>query len=77
MIKRNIDSLGRIVIPKEMRKEIGVENGDEVDISLNEKKIIISNPKNFDIKKYIKNIQLDEKTSTETYRVLEDILNKL
>ena len=27
---RRIDELGRIVVPKELRVELGIENGDEV-----------------------------------------------
>lgn len=43
-MNRNIDKLGRIVIPKEMRKEIGLKNGDEVKIEVHDSKIIVSNP---------------------------------
>ena len=32
-IVRNIDELGRIVIPKEMRKMLGIANSDPVEIS--------------------------------------------
>lgn len=74
---RNFDSLGRIVIPKEMRKELGFEENSEANIELKGSEIVIKNPKKFDLKKYIKEIQLKEETSTETYRVLEDILDKI
>lgn len=74
---RNFDSLGRIVIPKEMRKELGFKENSEADIELKNDAIIIKNPKSFDLKEYIKEIQLKEETSTETYRVLEDILGKI
>lgn len=33
-IKRRIDDLGRIVIPKEIRKHLHITEGDEVDITL-------------------------------------------
>ena len=31
-IIRNIDELGRIVVPKEMRKNLGIEEGDPLEI---------------------------------------------
>lgn len=52
-MKRNIDELGRIVIPKEMRKELGVANGNPVDIELVDKKVIITNPSEVDYKAII------------------------
>ena len=33
-IVRNIDELGRVVIPKEMRKSLSMGNGEPVEISL-------------------------------------------
>jgi transcriptional pleiotropic regulator of transition state genes len=33
-IVRKVDELGRVVIPKEMRKSLNIENGDEVEILL-------------------------------------------
>ena len=33
-IVRRVDELGRVVIPKEMRKSLAIENGDEVEIIL-------------------------------------------
>lgn len=50
-MKRHFDKLGRIVIPKEMRKELNFEVNDCAEISLIENKIILSNPKNNDIDK--------------------------
>lgn len=35
-IVRRIDELGRIVIPKEVRKRLRMDNGDLVDISVEE-----------------------------------------
>lgn len=49
-MKRNIDSLGRICIPIEYRREIGVNCFDEVDIELKGSQIILTNPKRNDIK---------------------------
>lgn len=52
---RNTDEIGRLVIPKEMRAQLGIENGGQVRIELKGKKIVITNPENdFDVEEYIK-----------------------
>ena len=33
-LKRKLDNLGRIVLPSEFRKELGIEDKDEVEIYL-------------------------------------------
>ena len=40
-IVRNIDELGRIVVPKEMRTSLGIQNGDSIEIYVDEDKIIL------------------------------------
>ena len=40
-IIRNVDELGRIVVPKEMRTKLDIKNGDPVDISIDGDKVII------------------------------------
>lgn len=40
-IVRNIDELGRLVIPKEMRKKLGIANTDPVEFFVEEDKIIV------------------------------------
>jgi transcriptional pleiotropic regulator of transition state genes len=40
-IVRNIDSLGRIVIPKELRDNMDIHKQDEVEIFVNHNDIII------------------------------------
>ena len=40
-IVRKTDDLGRIVVPKEYRRELGIENGDEVEIFLLESGVLI------------------------------------
>ena len=49
-MQRHIDDLGRVVIPKEMRKQLKIENGDKINIELKDNKIIITNPKEIDYK---------------------------
>ena len=73
-MKRKIDNLGRLVIPIEMRDELKIKNGDEVNIELKGNSIVIKNTKSIDILNYIKEIQLREDITPETYRVLENIL---
>lgn len=41
-IRRKVDDLGRVVIPKKWRKQIGLLEYDEVDIDLQGDKIIIA-----------------------------------
>ena len=43
-MKRRVDSLGRISIPKDLRKEAGIIDNSEVDIEIKDNKIIVSNP---------------------------------
>lgn len=43
-MKRRLDDLGRLVIPKEYRDEIGLENGSEANIEMRDNEIIITNP---------------------------------
>ena len=38
---KQIDELGRIVIPKDIRKNLGILSGDELDISLSGEDILI------------------------------------
>ena len=40
-VVRRIDELGRIVIPKEIRKNMRIKNGDSLEIFLNEEDIIL------------------------------------
>lgn len=40
-IVRRIDDLGRIVIPKEIRKKFGIEEGAPLEIFVNEDEIIL------------------------------------
>lgn len=54
-MNRKIDNLGRLVIPIGYREQLGLKNGDQVQMQLKGNKIIITNPENdFDIEEYIK-----------------------
>ena len=45
-IVRNVDELGRIVIPKEMRKKIDIGSSDPIEIYVEDDKIILQKYKN-------------------------------
>ncbi len=47
-IVRRIDDLGRIVIPKELRKTLRIREGDEIEISPDGEKLILSKYSPFD-----------------------------
>ena len=40
-VVRRLDELGRVVIPKEIRKRLKIKNGDMVDIFTNNEYIIL------------------------------------
>ncbi len=40
-IVRKVDELGRIVIPKELRKNLNIKNSDDLEISIDNDKIIL------------------------------------
>ena len=40
-IVRKIDDLGRIVIPKELRKNLNIKNSDDMEITINDNKIVL------------------------------------
>lgn len=41
-IVRNIDELGRIVVPKEIRKKLGITSSDPVEIFIDGERIILT-----------------------------------
>ena len=52
-MNRNIDTLGRIVIPKEMRKQLDIKENDPLNIELQDNKIIITKPDTVDYKEMV------------------------
>ena len=41
MVTKKMDDLGRIVIPKEFRQQLGIEEGESLEISIQDNQIII------------------------------------
>ena len=56
-MNRKIDELGRITIPKEMRATLGINPNDPVNISMEDNKIIITNPNKTDYKQVLDDIE--------------------
>ena len=54
-IVRNVDDLGRVTLPKELRRQLGIEEKDSVEIFTNENQIILQ--------KYKPNAEKDEVTA--------------
>ena len=50
-VTRKIDELGRIVIPKEIRKNLGIRDGETLEIFTSEDSIILK--KYFEVRKYV------------------------
>lgn len=63
-IVRKIDDLGRIVIPKELRKSLNIKDGEEIEIFLSEEGIIL--------KKYYRIVSFKENSKKYI-----DIFNKI
>ncbi len=78
-IERKIDSLGRIVIPKEMRDRIGVEEGIPVSIISNDIEIIIRNTRPMktreDIKERLNGLEVKNEYDKGVKDALEWVLN--
>lgn len=73
-IIRRIDELGRIVIPKEIRKRLGIDNGDLVDIFAYEEQIVLT--KFHPLNEVINYINLFTKALRDLYQVDYLIVDK-
>ena len=56
-MQRKIDSLGRLVIPKEMRRQLGVEENGIVNLKFSNDEIIIYNPEKIGIKSEVEKLR--------------------
>lgn len=65
-VTRKIDELGRIVIPKEIRKNLGIRDGEALEIFISEDSIILK--KYFEVRKY-------EDLSSKLCELIKNIYN--
>lgn len=85
-VRRKIDQLGRVTIPSTMKNQLGLENGDDVDIDLQDNKLVVTNPSGMksemeiSIKlgalKKLQETMPDDECLEEQIRTLEWVLNK-
>ena len=68
-VTRRIDDLGRIVIPKEIRKNLKIRNNDELLISINDDNIVLSK-----YMKFNRNEVLDILVKTVANYIKKDVL---
>ena len=47
-IFRRVDNLGRVVIPKDIRRQLGIEDGDALEILMNEDSVTFKRVENQD-----------------------------
>lgn len=74
-MNRKFDTLGRLVIPKEMRSSIGLTEGSTAHIIQDGNRIIITNPSNED--KFIDYLDdLYQNSEEATKELLQNILRK-
>ena len=83
-MQRNLDELGRVVIPKEMRKELNIEGGDPINIELQNNKLIITKPDAVDYKaiveeaiEYVNNLSSKGRDCEIYWDIKKEILNIL
>lgn len=74
-IERKIDNLGRIVLPKEMRDRLGIDENIPVEITSNEVSIIIKNPKVMRTQSEIKQ-RLEKEENEIIKETLQWVLNE-
>ena len=75
-MKRKIDSLGRIVLPKEIRRELDLKENDFLNIELKEGKIILTIEKEREVISYIKN-KIKTSENQKEIAIYKDILERL
>lgn len=68
-IIRRIDNLGRVVVPKEIRRSLGIKEGDPVEISLEGDSICIQKP-TFGCK--FCNAKLDETELSSKFKICKN-----
>lgn len=75
-MNRQIDSLGRIVIPMEMRKALRIKEGMLLSFELQNDSIVIKNTNKINIEEYIYDL-LEKEEDKHTREVLTNLLNQM
>lgn len=70
-MKKTIDNIGRLCIPKSFRAELGITEYSDIEITLEDDKIVITNPKKSSLKEYIIQARDTVKELNETCKVEE------
>lgn len=72
-LSRKIDVLGRIVIPKEIRNTLNIKENDELEIVIQDKKIILEKTSKLEnIKEFVINLVKDVKKIMNTDLIITD-----
>lgn len=77
-IIRRIDELGRVVIPKEIRRKLNIVEGDPLEISVDADAVSLT-PYHADIKKQIDNVisTISVNESCDNYGEIQHNINQL
>lgn len=70
-MNKKIDELGRLVIPKEMRLQLGIQDNDTLNINVEGNKIVIT--KDYDEFDEYLNALMEHCEDQDTYTLLRDI----
>lgn len=74
-IERKVDDLGRVVLPKEMRDSLGIEDNEKVSIEREGSKIIITNCKEIKtIAEIREKLESKKQSNTEYYEGYKNAL---
>ena len=72
-MNKKIDELGRFVIPKDMRLQLGIQENDTLNVNIEGNKIVIT--KEYDAFDNYLNALMDNCEDQDTYTLLQDIRN--
>ena len=77
-VKRRIDELGRVVIPKELRQHLKIKEGDILDIELVGDSVVLKRHYDNSVDEIYRNIATIEDTylRTELYKAIDEVLKE-
>ena len=75
-MNRKIDEVGRIVIPAEIRKQLGIETGDDLIFEVEKNRLIIKKVDILNTIEYIYDL-LDKEEDKHTRSVLTELLSQM